>query len=122
MATSPAVKARRSTKKNNLIPEWGFGDRLRKARMVAGLKQEDIAVEFRVTVVAVSKWELEKSRPQDVFGTAERYSELTGVDYDWLLTGTNPGSRCSPDSSSLGSSADVFSIPLGPKSKLPAAA
>jgi len=72
--------------KSPVIPRWSFGDRLRKARMHADLQQEHIAVEFGVSKVAVSNWELGKSQPRDVFETAERYENITGVSAAWLLT------------------------------------
>lgn len=86
MSAVTAVRSRKGGKARN-VPEWSFGDRLRKARLVANLQQEDIAVAFRVSKVSVSKWELGKTQPQDVFATAEQYEKLTGVDKTWLLTG-----------------------------------
>ncbi|MGO8860061.1 MAG: helix-turn-helix domain-containing protein [Acidimicrobiales bacterium] len=73
-----------------IVPQWTFGDRLRKARLHAELQLEDIAVAFRVSRVTVSKWELNKTQPSNLFQVVEGYAQLTGVSSDWLLTGTDP--------------------------------
>ncbi len=80
---------------DTLIPEWTFGERLRKARDEAGLSTDDIARATGKTKRAVTSWESGERIPQ--FGElrlAKLYSEATGVDYEWLVTGrVRTGSR-----------------------------
>ena len=87
MAPVTAVKGRRA--KKPVVPEFEFGDRLRKARLYAGLTLAPVAAEMGVSEAAVSKWERNESPPRNVWDIVERYQNLTGVDKNWLLTGEN---------------------------------
>lgn len=63
-------------------PEWTFGDRLRKAREFAGLKQSDMAARFRVGRSTIANWEAERNTPG--YLALEKWAEVTGVPLDWL--------------------------------------
>lgn len=63
-------------------PEWTIGDRLRKAREFAGLKQSDMAARFRVGRSTIANWEAERNTPG--YLALEKWAEVTGVPFDWL--------------------------------------
>lgn len=67
-----------------IIPEWTRGDRLEKARELAGLTQEEMAERLDVKRTTLSAWERDDSQPRDVDWVMTRYSEETGVDLAWL--------------------------------------
>lgn len=85
MTPVTAVKGRRG--KKPVVPQFEFGDRLRKARLYAGLTLTPVAAEMGVSEAAVSKWERNESPPRNVWEITAKYQELTGVDKNWLLTG-----------------------------------
>jgi transcriptional regulator with XRE-family HTH domain len=70
-----------------LIPEWTFGDRLRKARLTAGLEIEEVARATGQAENTVRTWERGVSRPRNVFAVARTYADITGVSEAWLLAG-----------------------------------
>jgi transcriptional regulator with XRE-family HTH domain len=74
-----------------IVPEWTFGDRLRKAREIAGLQQQDMASEFGVTSGTISNWETGRGQPRDVLGVAKKWANITGVQEHWILTGAPLG-------------------------------
>lgn len=67
------------------LPEWSLGDRLAKVRAILGLKQTEMAELLNVSDGAVAQWERDISKPRDLVGTIERYSEVSGVSAAWLL-------------------------------------
>lgn len=67
------------------IPEWTLGDRLAKARSVAGLTQKEWAEKLSVSPGAIAAWETDRNRPRDLAETAQQIEELTGIDPAWLL-------------------------------------
>jgi transcriptional regulator with XRE-family HTH domain len=70
----------------NARPEWTFGDRLRKSREFAGLKQEEMAAIFDVSPATISNWENGQRMPRHgELDLARRWAEETGVDVAWLL-------------------------------------
>lgn len=68
------------------IPEWTLGDRLRKAREHAKVKQEAIATRLNVGVSSVSNWESDgqPGRKVTMLELIECYAEITGVDAAWI--------------------------------------
>jgi len=69
-----------------VIPEWTFGDRLRKARELAGLRQDAMAALLHVSAATISNWEIGASHPRgDVFEVAHRWASITRCDLAWLL-------------------------------------
>lgn len=86
-----------------LIPEWTFGDRLKKARAISGTDVEVIAKRAGRSARAVHSWEQAARQPRDVFGIVRVYAEVTGVPEHWLLTGESREpdlfrNRCFPSS------------------------
>lgn len=69
------------------IPQWTVGDRLRKAREVAGIGVEEMAIKVGRTRNSVTKYE--RSRTVDV-NMVRSYAALTDTPMEWLLTGTGP--------------------------------
>lgn len=68
------------------MPEWTFGDRLRKARREAKLTQEQMASALGLEKVGrYSAWEADNANPRDIITVAKRVAEVTGVPVDWLL-------------------------------------
>ena len=79
MSVAEAVEASR-------VPEWTLGDRLKKARVLAGIEQREMARQLGVTSGAISNWEKDISRPrQDLLQVLRRWSEITNVSYGWLV-------------------------------------
>ena len=73
------------------IPEWTFGDRLRKARDVMGLDRSEFAAlgepgDF--TFKTIANYENGLTTPKTFVVRA--LAQMAGVDYDWLLTGKTP--------------------------------
>jgi transcriptional regulator with XRE-family HTH domain len=68
------------------IPEWSFGDRLKKAREDSGLDQKAMAAHFDVSVSTISSWESDggAGRTHSQLEVITVYAELTGVDASWL--------------------------------------
>lgn len=64
------------------IPQWTLADRLRKARLHAGLEQAELAAEIgigRSTIVNYESGKTEPSRP-----VLLAWSLRCGVSYEWL--------------------------------------
>ncbi len=64
------------------VPKWTLADRLRKARLHAGLEQADLAREIgigRSTIVNYEAGKTEPSRP-----VLLAWAMRCGVDYEWL--------------------------------------
>jgi len=66
------------------IPEWHFGDRLRKARRSAGLSQAEMATHLGVATARLSNWEAGINQPRDLISMAMAASEATGVPAEWI--------------------------------------
>jgi len=62
-----------------------MGDRLRKARELAGLKQEELAEILGVARMSMYRWERGVSVPRRPVLIS--WALRTGVPYEWLLTG-----------------------------------
>lgn len=78
------------------VPEWTLGDRIRKARRHAGIRQHELADRLAVTDKTVAAWEAGYTQPAQLVDTAKRIAEITGVPWLWLLhgisaSGTPPG-------------------------------
>jgi transcriptional regulator with XRE-family HTH domain len=78
-----AVMARESTKTFNI----SAGERIRAARVAAGLTQEALAREVGVTRSAVAQWETD--RAGQIGGNLARIAEILGVSVGHLLTGVS---------------------------------
>ena len=64
-----------------------LGDRLRKARMVAGLSKEEMAERLGVSRAAVSGYELDRHRPK--LENLQKWAEICEVPFDWLCLGVS---------------------------------
>jgi DNA-binding XRE family transcriptional regulator len=74
------------------IPLWTLGDRLRKAREQAGLRQDDLAAILGLSSATISNYEKGLRHPRGgELALIERWAEETCVDRDWLLGAHNPG-------------------------------
>ena len=67
-----------------IIPEFTRGDRLAKARDVAGFTQQEMADRLDVKRTTLAAWENDASQPRDVDWVMTRYHEETGVELAWL--------------------------------------
>lgn len=77
-----------STNVNERIPEWTLGDRLRKARLMAGLEQQEFADELGISRGTVHNYEMDRTRVKRPFLLA--WSMRTGVPMEWLERGVLP--------------------------------
>jgi transcriptional regulator with XRE-family HTH domain len=67
------------------IPTWTLGDRLRKAREAAGLRQDDLAPMLHVARATLASWENNKHMPS--YLAVLKWAEVTGVPVEWLAEG-----------------------------------
>jgi len=80
------------------IPEFTFGDRLRKARESMGLDRTEFAAlgepgDF--TFKTIANYELGITIPKVYI--ARELARISGIDYDWLMTGKTPTGPQGPD-------------------------
>ena len=79
------------------IPVWTFGDKVRKARDVAGLDQKEFAERIGITASSLAAYETGRSHPRfkDAPNIAKSIQLLTGIPYEWFLVedGENGGPR-----------------------------
>ncbi len=82
MSTEPANAAQQP-----LIPEWTFGDKLRKARLTAGMEQRAFAAALEMKPGKLAAYETGRAAPRfrDAPALAKRVQVLTGIDYRWFL-------------------------------------
>jgi transcriptional regulator with XRE-family HTH domain len=68
------------------VPEWTLGDRLRKAREVAGIRQDEIAERLGVSPATISNWETgtRHARGGEI-NMVGRWARETRVSEAWLL-------------------------------------
>ena len=74
-----------STQTAMQVPEWTFGDRIRKIRREAGLSQGEFADRIERGVKSIAAWESGKNEPGDVVTVAKRIQATFGVRADWTL-------------------------------------
>lgn len=67
------------------IPEWTFGDRVRKVRRNAGVTQAEFAARLGVGAKAASAWESFDRTPREVVSIAKRIELAFGVPAAWML-------------------------------------
>jgi transcriptional regulator with XRE-family HTH domain len=63
------------------------GERIREARLVAGLSQAQLARKLRTTEKNVSRWEGGENEPR--IGALAAIARATGRDLDFFLTGSS---------------------------------
>ena len=66
--------------------DFDLADRLRKARLEAGLSREDMSDLGVCSAASAHNYETRKTRP--ITAIARAWAEATGSDYEWLMTGT----------------------------------
>lgn len=67
------------------VPEWTFGDRIRKIRRDARLSQGEFAELIGRGDKAVAAWESGKNEPGDIVAVARRIQVALGVRAEWTL-------------------------------------
>ena len=70
---------------NYVIPAWTFADRLRKARQMTGMKQDEFAAHIEQKASAYAQWEAGNNKPRDIVAVAKRVELLTRIPASWLL-------------------------------------
>lgn len=68
-----------------VFPEWTFGDKVRKARSIAGLDQREFAEALGVKAGSVAQWETDRAKPRDIVAVARRIEMLTRIPAGWTL-------------------------------------
>lgn len=63
-------------------PGFTFGDRLAKARHLAGLTQHDMAEALFVSRTTINNWEREHATPSP--RKVQAWADVTGVRVEWL--------------------------------------
>lgn len=115
----------RKTKEAPIIPEFGWGERIRKARQHAQLGQKEMAEQLKEAGYEaaypsiIAFWE-KGGRPRGDQWEACRYIEkVTGVDAFWLLTGeVSAKNRCFRRSPETGSDQDFLASSQHPHNLL----
>lgn len=73
-----------STVAEGIHPEWSLGDHLRKARVVAGYKdQQQFADLLGIARKSIFNYENDVTTPN--LPVVEKWARVTGVSLDWLL-------------------------------------
>lgn len=67
------------------VPEWTLGDRLTKARKLAGMTQDEMAEELDLSHSTIAKWEVDAGQPRNFMKRIQQWADLTGVPAAWLL-------------------------------------
>lgn len=78
-----------------LVPQWTLGDRLRKARVAAGLSQVELGEQISVSRRQIIDYENDKKTPSR--GHLLLWQMMTRVPAVWLVTGTEPEPGTDPD-------------------------
>jgi transcriptional regulator with XRE-family HTH domain len=75
-----------------VVPQWTFGDRVRKARGIAGLDQREFSTLINVKPGTLAQWESDRARPRDIVAVAKRIELAVRVHASWVLglDGTTP--------------------------------
>jgi len=71
--------------RDSAVMEWTLGDRLRKARRVAGMTTEDMAARVGKSRQAVNGYEQDSHAP--ALAVLAAWAEATEVPFDWLCLG-----------------------------------
>lgn len=67
------------------IPEWTFGDRLRKVRRERKLSQATTAQMLGVAETQIASWETAGNNPRDLVTVAKKCQMAFGVPVEWML-------------------------------------
>lgn len=91
------------------VPTWTLGDRLTKARMHAGLKQDELATQLGCSRWSVIRYESDQNEPNRA--TLVAWAVTTGVDLDWLI-GSTPRRRRRRSSGDSGGYREWSNVPI----------
>jgi transcriptional regulator with XRE-family HTH domain len=67
------------------VPQWTFGDRMRKARRRVGMTGVDFAHALDVSPSALGQYETDRATPRDVVALAKRVEVVTAIPAAWML-------------------------------------
>lgn len=74
------------------VPQFGLADRLRRARLDAGLEQTQLAELLATSRTTIVKYEAGQFPGERLRAHLTRkvlqWATVTGVDFEWLMTGT----------------------------------
>lgn len=75
------------TGSGHVYPHWSFGDRVRKARTIAHMTQEEFGAAIGVKMGTLAAWETDRAQPRsrEIIEVVKRIEEVTEVPVDWLL-------------------------------------
>jgi transcriptional regulator with XRE-family HTH domain len=73
------------------VPNWTFGDRLRRVRRSAGLNQIQMAERIGVTKAMYVSWETDYNLPRKILAVAARIELEFGTPQWWTLGIPAPG-------------------------------
>lgn len=73
------------TRLNVYVPAWTFPDRLRKARLTAGMTQREFADAIGVPPSRYAQWEAGNNSARNLVEVARRVEIASGVSAAWLL-------------------------------------
>lgn len=76
-----------------VVPEWTLGDRLRKARLHAGLEQSELAAQTGISRASIVNYENGHTTPSRP--SVLSWALCTGVSLEWLMGGGEIIVRCS---------------------------
>jgi transcriptional regulator with XRE-family HTH domain len=68
-----------------VVPDWSFGDRIRKVRTLTGMTQAEFAEAISVGEASLAQWETDRARPRDILDVAHRVERLFQIPAAWLL-------------------------------------
>ena len=68
-------------------PTWTVAERIKRARLLAGLDQADVSAACSVSRTAVSAWENGQTEPR--FSSLVLLARLTGQPLEWFAAGVN---------------------------------
>lgn len=74
-----------STQPSGVVPEWTWGDRVRKVRRLAKLGQAEFAALMSVSPATVAAWEASMNEPRNAVAIAKRIEVALGVPATWML-------------------------------------
>lgn len=67
------------------VPQWTMGDRMRKARIKAGIGVSEMADTFMCSRGTITNWETDRSKASK--RRMEKWAELCGVPLLWIVRG-----------------------------------
>lgn len=67
------------------VPQWTFGDRLRKVRRTQRLTQVQMADALGMNPPTEAAWEADRNLPRDLIGAATLIEDTFGLPRGWML-------------------------------------